>query len=204
VLEVGCGTGTLAAALADRALAKVWAIDREPEMVALTRERLPQGAQAKVAEAEALPFKEGWFDRAIMRLVVHHLDRPRAFAELRRVLAADGRLVIATPSHESVGVWWLSVLLPAVAAYDSERMAPTPTLVAELEAAGFARVETHTVVQEERWLRGEAVRKLRGRYVSSLEVVSDEELEAAALRVEREFPEEIVRPFDWLVLVARA
>ena len=43
-------------------------------MVALARER---GVNAKVARAEALPFKEGWFDRAVAVLVIHVLDRPQ-------------------------------------------------------------------------------------------------------------------------------
>ena len=34
VVEVGCGTGRLADALAERALARVWAVDASPEMVA--------------------------------------------------------------------------------------------------------------------------------------------------------------------------
>src|SRR5437773_5237391 len=38
VLEVGCGTGQLAAALAERAYAKVWAVDASPEMLAVARE----------------------------------------------------------------------------------------------------------------------------------------------------------------------
>ena len=46
----------------------------------------------KVAPAEQLPFKDGWFERALMWLVVHLVDRPRAFGEAARVLAPDGRL----------------------------------------------------------------------------------------------------------------
>ena len=45
MLEVGCGTGRLAAALAERAYAKVWAVDASPEMLAVARE-----AQAVFAE----------------------------------------------------------------------------------------------------------------------------------------------------------
>ena len=71
ILEVGCGTGQLAAALAGRSAARVWAVDAEPAMVELARRR---GVAAKVARAEALPFKDGWFERVVMRLAVHLLD----------------------------------------------------------------------------------------------------------------------------------
>src|SRR5262245_19418501 len=68
VLEVGCGTGRLADALAERALARVWAVDASAEMVARAKEL---GVNARVARAEALPFTRGWFDAAVMRMSLH-------------------------------------------------------------------------------------------------------------------------------------
>src|SRR5437868_14457671 len=60
ILEVGCGTGRLAHALAERDLARVWAVDASPEMVAHAK---ALGVNARLARAEALPFKNGWFER---------------------------------------------------------------------------------------------------------------------------------------------
>src|SRR5919204_6519004 len=54
VLEVGCGTGQLAHALAERALARVWAVDASPEMIARAKEL---GVNGRVAAADTLPFK---------------------------------------------------------------------------------------------------------------------------------------------------
>ena len=76
VLDVGCGTGRLAAALADEARAKVWGIDASPEMVAVARESVPAGVGVRLAAAERLPFRDGWFDRVTMSLVIHLVDRP--------------------------------------------------------------------------------------------------------------------------------
>jgi ubiquinone/menaquinone biosynthesis C-methylase UbiE len=204
ILEVGCGTGTLAAALAERELAKVWAIDREPAMVAQARARLPRGAQARVAEAEALPFKDGWFDRAVMRLVVHHLERPRAFAELHRVLTEQGRLVVATIDHAGVAGTWFNEFFPSARMHDIDRFAPAETLIAELTGAGFVDVTSTVLEQEERWPRDEALRKLRARFVSSLEVVPDYELEQGLARAQVELPDVLVRPLCWRILVATA
>src|ERR671938_1299532 len=58
VLEVGCGTGRLAAALAEREAAKVWAVDPSPEMLAVAKERAGRGVRFKQARAERLPFKD--------------------------------------------------------------------------------------------------------------------------------------------------
>src|ERR671938_195164 len=129
VLDVGAGTGRLAAALAERASAKVWAVDAAPEMLAVARGRAPGGVAFKQARAEALPFKDGWFERAVAMLVVHVLDRPSAFAELRRVLGADGRLAIATFDPAHIRGYWLNRYFPSIAEIDLARFAPADVLV---------------------------------------------------------------------------
>ncbi|HYX75819.1 MAG TPA: methyltransferase domain-containing protein, partial [Gaiellaceae bacterium] len=65
VLDIGCGTGRAAEALVERG-ARVWGVEPEPEMAALARERV---STVKAAPAEQLPFKDGWFERALMWLV---------------------------------------------------------------------------------------------------------------------------------------
>ena len=101
VLDVGCGTGRLAAALAGEASAKVWGIDASGEMVAGAREQVPAGVGVRRGAAERLPFRDGWFDRVVMSLVIHLVDRPLALAEARRVVGPDGRVAISTfhPDH---------------------------------------------------------------------------------------------------------
>ena len=105
VLEVGCGTGRFLDALAGRA--KAWGVDPSPEMLEVARGRV-HGAGLKLGSAEELPFKDGWFERAAMWLVVHLVDRPRAFVELHRVLAPGGKLVVATFDPVHFDEFWLN------------------------------------------------------------------------------------------------
>lgn len=197
VLDVGCGTGRLAEALHE-AGSRVWGIDASPEMVARAQER---GINAKVARAEQLPFKEGWFERAVLWLIVHLLDRPSAFAELRRVLAPGGRVAVATfdPSH--FDRFWLNEIFPSLEGIDRERFPTVSELTRELRAAGL---DPHVsrLGQRARITRDAALERIRGRYISTLELLPEDEYREGRLRAERDLPEEIEYALEWLVVIA--
>ncbi len=201
VLEVGCGTGVLAAALADRTGARVWAVDAEPAMVEIARTRL---RGAKVARAEALPFRDGWFERAVMRLVVHHLDRPRALPELRRVLAPGGRAAIATFDQSHFGVWWLNRLFPEIAEIDRRRFPEPAALCAELEASGFAATRVVRLTQRYETSRAWALERIRGRHISTFDLLTEEQIAAGTERAERELPERVEGRLEWAIVIADA
>ena len=56
VLDIGCGTGRLSAALAEQGLARVWGVDASSGMLAVAREKLPADVGLKEGSAERLPF----------------------------------------------------------------------------------------------------------------------------------------------------
>jgi SAM-dependent methyltransferase len=88
-----------------------WFVDVSAAAAAELRRR---GGHAARGDARALPFPDGSFDVVCALDVVEHVDDDRAvFAELRRVLAPHGTLVLSTPLHatswtvfdEVVGHW---------------------------------------------------------------------------------------------------
>jgi len=87
-LDVGAGTGAVAALLVDRLGADaVAAIDPSPSFVAALTQRLP-GVEAV---AEHLPFADQAFDLTIAQLVVHFMSDPVAgVAEMARVTTSGG------------------------------------------------------------------------------------------------------------------
>src|SRR5207244_3159718 len=87
----------------------------------------------------------------VLQLAVHLVDRPRGFAEARRVLAPGGRIVIATFEPEHFGRFWLNRFLPSVEAIDRARFPTREQLAAELLAAGFATLRL-TSLHQEVWL----------------------------------------------------
>ena len=201
VLDVGCGTGRFAAALAERG-AKVWGIDPSSEMLAQARRAARAGVGLKEAAAEDLPFKDAWFERAVLVLVVHLVDRSRALAEVARVLAPGGRAVIATFVDEHFEAFWLNRVFPTLAEIDRSRF-PRPDLLArELRAAGFKAVRERRLTQTARVEREAALERIRGHYISTLQLIPEDEYATGLGRAERELPDEIEYPLDWAILVA--
>jgi SAM-dependent methyltransferase len=92
-LDVGCGTGVLAGAVAARcAPRRVVGIDPAAGFLELARERLgAAGVELRQADARALPFEDGSFDRVVSGLVLNFVpDQPAAVAEMARVARPGG------------------------------------------------------------------------------------------------------------------
>jgi SAM-dependent methyltransferase len=202
VLEVGCGTGVLTAALAERTAGRVWAVDAEPAMVEIARARLPKSAAVRVGRAEELPFRDGWFERAVMRLVVHLVDRAQALPELSRVLAPDGRAVIATFDTSHFDGFWLNRLFPSLELIDRARFPEPARLCRELEAAGFSSTRIVRLSQETVIDRATALDRIRGRHISTFDLLDEDEVADGTARAERELPERIAIRLEWALAVA--
>ncbi len=201
LLDVGCGTGRLSALFAERG-AKVWGVDPSDEMLDQARARALRGVGFRTGGAESLPFRDGWFDRAVLMLVIHLVDRGRALAELHRVLKADGRLVIATFRPEHFERLWLAELFPSLAGIDRSRFPDPLELAAGLEAAGFDRVRIRDLAQRATVSRADALERIRGRYISSLALLPEDEYRAGLARAERELGAITEYPRAWAIVVA--
>jgi ubiquinone/menaquinone biosynthesis C-methylase UbiE len=96
ILDAGCGSGPLFAALRDRG-AIVTGFDSSTAMLELARRRLGPDAVLHVADlGSPLPFPDGAFDDVVASLVLHYLeDWTAPLAELRRVLKPGGRLILS-------------------------------------------------------------------------------------------------------------
>ncbi len=102
VLDVGCGTGTLAIAAKRRigASGTVHGVDASPEMLSRAEKKAKKaGVEVlfKNSEAEAVPFPDGQFDVVLSTVMLHHLPlkpRRQCASEIRRVLKPGGRALV--------------------------------------------------------------------------------------------------------------
>jgi ubiquinone/menaquinone biosynthesis C-methylase UbiE len=144
VLDVGCGTGTLAVALKSRVGAgEVCGIDASPEMIEVAKGKAVKAGCAvdfQVAPIEALPFADVSFDLVTSSLMLHHLPdnlKRKGLAQVRRVLKTGGRFMavdFVAHSHSPLG--------HLLAVFGHARGASTvDTLTPMLKEAGFSDVE---------------------------------------------------------------
>jgi SAM-dependent methyltransferase len=147
VVDVGCGTGTLAIALAADG-AEVVGVDGDPEVLALARAKPGAGAvQWRKGLATALPLAGASADRVIMSLLLHHLGheaKRTALAEAVRVLRPGGRLHVADWGRPRDllmrGAAWALQCLDGPEGLREHLAGGVPALLAD---AGFVAVAVH-------------------------------------------------------------
>lgn len=97
VLDVGCGTGVLALAAAERVgpAGRVVGLDPNPEMLAVAR-RKPAPVDWRDGRAEALPLPDAGFDAVLSQFaMMFFTDAVAALREMQRVLRPGGHLAVA-------------------------------------------------------------------------------------------------------------
>jgi ubiquinone/menaquinone biosynthesis C-methylase UbiE len=99
LLDAGCGTGGFLRYAAETgSFASLAGVDVGSDAIEITRRRVPS-ARLEVAPLRELPFEDSAFDLVVMHDVLQHVDEREvllSLAELRRVLAPDGALLVRT------------------------------------------------------------------------------------------------------------
>jgi ubiquinone/menaquinone biosynthesis C-methylase UbiE len=121
VLDLGCGTGTLAIQVKQREpRADVVGLDADPAMLSQAREKAERaGVELTLTEgfSTALPFEDRSFDLVLSTLFFHHLDpepKRQSAREIARVLRTGGELHVADwgkPSDPVMAAAFLGIRL---------------------------------------------------------------------------------------------
>ena len=94
-LDAGCGTGSVAFALAPH-VAEVVGVDAREDYLEAARASAPANARFQVGDVMSLPFGYAEFDLVCCHRVLHHVRRPElAVSELARVARPGGKVFIA-------------------------------------------------------------------------------------------------------------
>jgi SAM-dependent methyltransferase len=166
VLDLACGEGTFAVAMANRGL-RVTGVDLSPEMLEIARQRAAtEGARVKFLQQDMRSLSlrgrfdlvTCWFDSLNYLLEIDDLSR--TFSRVSRVLDENGVLIFDVNTIRGLAVEWVrepsyvhlnsgDSFLVSVPQYDAA------TKIASLHITGFTR-------ENERWVRIDEVHKERG------------------------------------------
>src|SRR5262245_19997030 len=138
VLDVGCGTGSLAIEAAARVgpTGRVTGIDPAPRQIGRAQSKARRSGldiEFRFGVIEQLPFADGSFDAVTSTLMLHHLPdelERRGVVEMHRVLKQGGRLVVADfePQQQR--------------AREQAERSSAADLAGRLADAGFADIQT--------------------------------------------------------------
>lgn len=145
VLDVGCGTGTLAIAAKKRVGgAEIHGTDAAPEMIARAQQKAQRAGVAVDFQAglvEAIHFPDDSLDVVLSSLMLHHLPvdlKTQAFAEIYRVLKPGGRLLVVDFEPPQRGL--AKAVLPLILGQGMMQI-DNRTVPPMLTAAGFVVAE---------------------------------------------------------------
>lgn len=152
VLDIGCGTGTLALlAHTMRPSARVTGVDIDPRILAIARRKIARaGAPIEVHQGSATdpPFPPGSFDRILTSLMLHHLTTPQkreTFASARCLLRAGGELHVADWGKPHNTLMWLAAfgfrLADGAETTGANLRGELPSLIADAGFTGVAETE---------------------------------------------------------------
>ena len=170
VVDVGCGTGSLAIAAKGKAgpTGEVHGIDAAPEMIEVARRKAAKhalsGAEGagvdvrfQVGLIEDLPLPDGQLDLALSSFMLHHLPddlKRKGFAEIHRVLKPGGRFLAVDFGSRTNSV--IGHVMTALIGHGAKHSNATE-LMAMMADAGFAEVEeVKTRYKQLLFVRGKA------------------------------------------------
>jgi SAM-dependent methyltransferase len=185
LLDVGGGNGGHAAAWrgSDR-----FPIVVDPSSAMLEGARRDRGINVVRARSQNLPLNDDLASLAYFHLSIHYGDWVAALDEAFRVVAPGGRIEIWTMSHEAIRRSSLGRWFPRIVEIDSARF-PDPELLAVRCSTSGSAVAVTAVSEPIVRRAGEWAEAVRGRFVSTLQLLTDSEIDEGLNRFLVEHPD---------------
>lgn len=177
ILELGCGTGNVAANLEALTRAPVVALDLSRGMLDRAARKLRRSHLVR-ADAQCLPFGADRFHLVVAAMMIHHVqDWAALLAGCARVLVQRGMLVVVTTSHVQIGRHFLNRFFPSFSRVDRARFPDIPVIVRQMQAAGFEPVESCTVTVASYRPDPVYLEKVRRRHLSTFHLLDEAEFQ---------------------------
>jgi SAM-dependent methyltransferase len=122
-------------------------VDSDAALVAQARRTHPE-IDVRVGDVRKLPFPDGAFDLVLCHQLLHHLSAPaEALAELHRVLAPGGVLLLAESCASFLRLWWVRLFFR----HPRNAYRSAADYVALVRAAGFEVADNAVAMPAPAW-----------------------------------------------------
>ncbi len=180
VLDLGSGIGRFTPALAEEFGGPVYGVEPSSRMRAIAQESARHDRVTYLdGAAGRIPLPDRSCDVVLLFLVLHHVpDKAAAAAEIDRVLAGGGRVLIrSTFPGRSPAPWWHRYF-PRTGEIEARMFPAFDEVVRVFGAAGLRPVTVERVRQRFAESRAEYAARLRLRGISTFEHLTEEEITA--------------------------
>jgi ubiquinone/menaquinone biosynthesis C-methylase UbiE len=149
ILDLGCGTGRFAPALAVRFRAAVVGVDPSERMLAQARRKCQtDGVRYVRGSGEAVPLFDGSVDMVFISMAFHHFQDSRAAArECRRVLRDGSPVLLRTGTRDRIASYPYVPYFPQSVPLMEVRLPTAATIEETFHAAGFCTEAYQLIVQ---------------------------------------------------------
>jgi SAM-dependent methyltransferase len=206
VLDLGSGTGRFSPSLAERFGGPVYGVEPAERMreVAMQVNAHPHVSYLD-GRGEHIPLPADSCDLAFLYFVLHHFDDPAAVAaELARVVRAPGVVCIRTQFSDRLGDTKWRSYFPGAVEIEREMFPSLDQTLLTFRDGGFEQVALDQIEFEVAPNPAAHLERLRHRAISTLELLTEEELETGFAAMEAAIataePAPVVERGDLLVL----
>lgn len=208
LLDLGAGTGRFRSTLESIVGGAIVELDSSIEMSRKNQAR-PSTYRVPivVGKAEFLPFRSCVFSHVFGSAVLHHLDIPQAFAELRRVLQDNGSAIFRGTIRDDLADHPLGPWFPSWVEVEAAKLNSLESIQRHANRHGFEVGQVRRISEVVADTLGEYVQKVSLRGVHSLRQLSEPEfrlgLQAMADRAAEDTAQQEVRMPVTLIVLRR-
>jgi len=184
LLDMGGGTGGHAASWVGRDRSPVVV---DPSLLMLVGASQRRGVAVVRARSQSLPFADDVAELAYFHLSIHYGDWRAAIEEANRVVSPGGRIEVWTMAHDAIESSSLGRWFPRIIEIDTKRF-PDPGAIAEFCRSHHLHVELSTFSEPIMRTAGDWTEVVRGRFVSTLQLLDDDEIDEGLARFNAEYP----------------
>lgn len=184
LLDIGGGTGGHGASWVGPNRSPV-VVDPSPVMLAGASEH--RHVVSVQGRSQNLPFADDVAELAYFHLSIHYGDWRRAIDEASRVVSPGGRIEIWTMARDAIEQSSLGRWFPRIIAIDTERF-PDPEAIAEFCRSLDSHVDLSSASEPIARTAKDWEEAVRGRFVSTLQVLEDDEIDQGLARFGAEYP----------------